>query len=90
MNQEVRYYVKIDTSDWNNYQKSWLKNKKIEEVIKHKKLGYVVKIYEQDIETIMKSKKIKLTVWPDNDSYNFTEEYNVDKIYKETVTIQEC
>jgi hypothetical protein len=38
----------------------------------------------------MKSKKIKLTVWPDNDSYNFTEEYNVDKIYKETVTIEEC
>ena len=28
MNQEVRYYVKIDTSDWNNYQKSWLKKQK--------------------------------------------------------------
>ena len=32
---------------------------------------------------------VKLTVWPDNDSYNYVEEFKFSNIYKETNIIEQ-
>ena len=42
MENKVKYFVKIDTSNWNSYQKTWFKDKAIIGVIKHPKYGYVI------------------------------------------------
>ena len=84
-----RYYGPIDTEGWNNYQVSWLTNRKIENVVKHKSLGYCVKLYEQEIEDIKKKMTIDLLVWPDNDSYNKIETFKLNGIYVETEILEE-
>lgn len=89
LNEEVHYYGTIDTSGWNKFQQSWLTNKKIESVIKHKHLGYCAKIYPQEVESIKNKMTISLTVWPDNDCYNFTEEFKLKGIYEERKTLKE-
>ena len=38
MDNKIKYYVKIDTTYWNTYQKSWFKNKSIIGMIKHKNM----------------------------------------------------
>ena len=47
-----KYYIKLNTSYWNSYQKSWLKYNKIVGLKKHKKLGYVIQVKPEDVETI--------------------------------------
>lgn len=84
-----RYYGVLDTTSLNNVQMERLTRKKIEYVIKHKQLGYCVRLYEQELESIKKTMTVKLTVWPDNDSYNYVEEFKLSNIYKETNTIEE-
>lgn len=89
INTTKRYYGSIDTVGWNNFQISWLTNRKIENVVKHKTLGYCARLYEQEIENIKKTMKVKLTVWPDNDSYNFIETIKINGIYVETEILEE-
>lgn len=84
-----RYYGTIDTTGWNQYQISWLTKRKIENVVKHKLLGYCVKLYEQDIDKVKNTMSIELTVWPDNDSYNFVETFKINGIYVETENLEE-
>lgn len=84
-----RYYGVLDTISFNNVQMERLTRKKIEYVIKHKQLGYCVRLYEQELESIKKTMAVKLTVWSDNDSYNYVEEFKLSNIYKETNTIEE-
>ena len=83
MDNKIKYYVKIDTSNWNAYQKSWFENKLIIGVINHKKYGYVIPM--ENVEHIIKTKSVNVNVWPDNDSYNFWEEYDVEKIFVEKI-----
>ena len=89
INTQKRYYCTIDTLGWDNHKLFWLTNKKIENVIKHKVLGYCAKIYESDIEDVKKNKSIKLTVWPDGDSYTFVDTFKINGIYAETETLEE-
>ena len=84
-----KYFVKIDTSNWNSYQKSWFKNKKIVGVKKHKNLGYVIEIKAEDLENIKNTRRINVNIWPDNDSYNFWQEYDVEKIICEKTIYEE-
>ena len=84
-----RYYGTINTVGWNQFQNSWLTKKKIENVVKHKSLGYCVKLYEQEIEDVKKKMTIDLLVWPDNDSYNKIETFKLNGIYVETEIIEE-
>lgn len=84
-----RYYGTINTEGWDKYQISWLTKKKIENVVKHKTLGYCAKLYEQEIEEIKKTMSVQLTVWPDNDSYNKIETFKLNGIYVETEIIEE-
>lgn len=86
MENKVKYFVKIDTTYWNSYQKTWFKNKAILGVIKHPKYGYVIPI--DNVENIIKTKRIYVNVWPDNDSYNFWQEYDVAKIFVEKTTYE--
>lgn len=84
-----KYYGVLDTTSFNNVQMERLTRKKIEYVIKHKQLGYCVRLYEQELESIKNTMTVKLTVWPDNDSYNYVEEFKLSNIYKETNTIEQ-
>lgn len=84
-----KYYGVLDTKDFNNREMQLLTRKKIENVVKHKQLGYCVRIYEQELEGIKKTLTVTLTVWPDNDSYNYVEEFKLSNIYKETNTIEQ-
>ena len=42
----------------------------------------------RNVENIIKTKKINVNVWPDNDSYNFWEEYDVEKIFVEKIAYE--
>lgn len=84
-----KYYGVLDTKDFNNREMQLLTHKKIENVVKHKQLGYCVRIYEQEFDDIKKTMTVKLTVWPDNDSYNYVDEFKLSNIYKETNFIEE-
>lgn len=84
-----KYYGALDTKDFNNQEMQLLARKKIENVVKHKQLGYCVRIYEQELEDIKKTMTVKLTVWPDGDSHNYVEEFKLSNIYKETNFIEE-
>jgi hypothetical protein len=84
-----KYFVKIDTTYWNSYQKSWLTHQKIVGLKKHKKLGYVIQIKLEDLENIKNTRRINVNVWPDNDSYNFWQEYDVEKIICEKTIYEE-
>lgn len=55
----------------------------------HNRLGYVFEIYLDELEEIKKTKKLKLTVWPDNDSYNFTDDFEITDIIEECITYKE-
>lgn len=79
----------LNTSNWNNYQKSWLTYRKIVGLKKHKKLGYVIQVKPEDVEIIKTTRRINVNVWPDNDSYNFWQEYDVEKIICEKTTYEE-
>ena len=83
------YFVKIDTTYWNSYQKSWLTHQKIVGLKKHKKLGYVIQVKPEDLENIKNTRRINVNVWPDNDSYNFWQEYDVEKIICEKTIYEE-
>lgn len=89
VNENVRYYGVIDTTGFNDFQMSWFTRKKIEYVIKHKQLGYCVRIYAQELESIKEKMSITLTVWPDNDSYNFAKDFKLSGIYEEREIIKE-
>lgn len=84
-----KYYIKLNTSYWNSYQKSWLQYHKIVGLKKDKKLGYVIQVKPEDLETIKTTRRINVNVWPDNDSYNFWQEYDVEKIICEKTTYEE-
>lgn len=84
-----KYYIKLNTSYWNSYQKSWLKYNKIVGLKKHKKLGYVIQVKYEDLVDIKRTRRININVWPDNDSYNFWQEYDVEKIICEKTTYEE-
>lgn len=86
MDNEIKYYVKIDTSNWNAYQKSWFKNKSIIGMVNHKKYGYVIPM--ENVDNIIKTKSVNVNIWPDNDSYNFWEEYDVEKIFVEKISYE--
>lgn len=86
MENKVKYFVKIDTTYWNSYQKTWLKYNKIVGMIKHPKYGYVIPMY--NVKNIIKTKRIRVNVWPDNDSYNFWQDYDVEKIFVEKTTYE--
>ena len=70
---KCKYYIKLDASCWKPYQ--------INGMIKHQKFGYVIPT--DNIDNILKHKKIDINIWPDNDSYNFWETYDVEKIFVE-------
>jgi hypothetical protein len=84
-----RYYATLDTANWDKHDLQLLQNKRIEYVIKHKQLGYCVKIYEHELENIRKNGTISLTIWPDGDSTTFVETYKVTGIYMETQMVEE-
>lgn len=86
MKNKVKYFVKIDTTYWNSYQKTWFKNKAIIGMIKHPKYGYVIPM--DNVENIIKTKRIRVIVYPDNDSFNFWQEYDVAKIFVEKITYE--
>ena len=77
MESKVKYFVKIDTSNWNSFQKSWLTYNKIVGMIKHPNYGYVIP--KKNVQNIIKTKRIRVNVWPDNDSFNFWQDYDVAK-----------
>ena len=56
MENKVKYFVKIDTTYWNSYQKTWFKDKAIIGVIKHPKYGYVIPM--DNVKNIIKTKRI--------------------------------
>ena len=82
METENKYYVKL-VGDFSN----WYRDKSIVGVIKHEKYGYVYPC--DDIEEILKTKTVKLNVWPDNDRHNFWNNFEVGKIFIETTTYKE-
>lgn len=84
-----RYYATLDTANWGKQDLQLLRNKRIEYVIKHKQLGYCVRIYEQELDDIRKTGTISLTIWPDGDSTSFVEVYKVTGIYVETQIVEE-
>lgn len=84
-----KYYIKLNTSNWNSYQKSWLKYRKIVGLKKHKKFGYVIRVKPEDVETIKTTRRINVNIYPDNDSYNFWQEYDVEKIICEKTIYEE-
>lgn len=84
-----KYYGALDTKDFNNQEMQLLARKKIENVVKHKQLGYCVRIYEQELDDIKKTMTVKLTVWPDGDSYSEVEDFKLQHIFVETTTIEE-
>jgi hypothetical protein len=86
MENKVKYFVKIDTSNWNSFQKSWLKFNKIVGMIKHPNYGYVIP--KKNVQNIIKTKRIRVNVWPDNDSFNFWQDYDVAKIFVEKITYE--
>lgn len=86
MENKVKYFVKIDTSNWNSFQKSWLKYNKIAGLIKHPNYGYVIP--KKNVQSIIKTKRIRVNVWPDNDSFNFWQDYDVAKIFVEKITYE--
>lgn len=81
------YYALIDTSKLRN-SNYLLANRKIESLIKHRALGYVVKIYESDLNKIRETGTITLSVWPDGDGTNFPEVFRVLDIYKESTVLE--
>jgi hypothetical protein len=88
LNNRSLYYVKLTASEMAE-NKQLIEQKRIEQVVKHRNLGYVVKVYESDIDQIRKDGIVKLSVWPDGDSYTYIDEFKVDSIYKETVTLEQ-
>ncbi len=86
MENKVKYFVKIDTTYWNSYQKTWFKDGAIVGVIKHPKYGYVIPM--DNVKNIIKSKLIRVNVWPDNDNFNFWQDYEVAKIFVEKTTYE--
>ena len=66
--------------------KTWFKDKSIAGVIKHPKYGYVIPMYS--VKNIIKTKRIRVNVWPDNDDFNFWQDYDVAKIFVEKTTYE--
>ena len=84
-----RYYATLDTANWDKHDLQMLQNKRIEYVIKHKQLGYCVRVYEHELDTIRETGTICLTSWPDGDSTTFTDQYKISGIFMETQTLEE-
>ena len=80
-----KYFVKLDTSDWNEFQLSWLTYKNIVGLIKHESLGYVKPVSKEEAEEILKTKQIKLLIYPDNDSFHSEGMYDVECVYKQSI-----
>ena len=49
LNNRSLYYVKLTAGEMAE-NKQFIEQKRIEQVVKHRNLGYVVKVYETDIE----------------------------------------
>lgn len=79
----IKYYAVLDTSNFTKFQFDVLKRKGFIGVYKHKQLGWVKDIGEDEIETIKSTHKININVWPDNDCYNFWSDYDVKRIVEE-------
>lgn len=89
IHENTRYYGVIDTTGFNDFQMSWFTRKRTEYVIKHKQLGYCVRIYPQELKSAKENMSVLRTVWPDNDSYNFVKSFNLSGIYEEKLTLTE-
>lgn len=85
----TRYYVQLKADALDTQDIKYIENKKVEQIVRHRTLGYVVKVYESDIQQIKETGVIRLCVWPDGDSYMFIGEFKIDGIYKEVVTLEE-
>lgn len=79
----IKYYAVLDTSKFTKFQFEVLKRKGFIGVYKHKQLGWVKPITADEVETIKPTRKISINVWPDNDCYNFWEDYDVKRIVVE-------
>lgn len=84
-----RYYAVLDMSALDKHDLKLLQNKKIEYVINHRYLGYCVRVYEHELDTIRETGTICLTSWPDGDSTTFTDQYKISGIFMETQTLEE-
>lgn len=84
-----RYYAKLDEASLDKRDLILLQYKKIENVIKHKLLGYCVRVYEHELDKIRSTNQIVLTVWPDGDSYTCLETYKITNIYMDTQILEE-
>lgn len=80
-----KYFVKLDTSDWNEFQLSWFTYKNIVGIIKHESLGYVKPVSKEEAEEILQTKQIKLVIYPDSDSFHFEGMYDVECVYKQSI-----
>lgn len=89
VNEKTIYYGTLDTTKFGKIEMEWLTNKKIEYVIKHKYLGYCVRLFDKEIENIKKTMTIDLAVWPDNDSYTVIETFKINGIYADKNIIEE-
>ena len=82
------YYIKLDYSKLDAHDVHLIEHKRVEQVVKHRNLGYVVKVYESDLKDIIETNIVRLTVWPDGDSYTEICEFPVESIYREMTTIE--
>lgn len=80
-----KYYVKLDTSGWNEFQLSWFTYRSIVGIIKHESLGYVKPVSKEEAEEILRTKQIKLLIYPDSDSFHFEAMYDIECVYKESI-----
>ena len=86
----IHYYAKINPIGF-AYKKCTreMPGKKYVLAKNHNRLGYVFEVYLDELEEIKKTKKLKLTVWPDNDSYHFTDDFEITEIIKEQITYKD-
>lgn len=86
----IHYYAKINPRGF-AYKKCTRKmpGKKYMPAKNHNRLGYVFEVYLDELEEIKKTKKLALTVWPDNDSYHFTDDFEIIEIIKEQITYKD-
>lgn len=84
---KVIYYAVIDISEFTPFLKSVLKHGGFIGVKKHK-FGWAKQITAEEVEYIKTDKSIKIKVYPDNDCYNFYDDYKVKSICSVT-TIHE-
>lgn len=86
-NIKVIYYAVLDISGFTPFEKSVLEHGGFIGIKKHK-FGWAKQITPEVVEYAKANKTIKINVYPDNDCYNFIDDYKVKSIRSFT-TIQE-